>query len=108
MCIRDRCSIKREKGDTIEEVKCNPWGDPTNPEPQKIYKGADIIYTCACCSRSVACRSLLVLRQSIFLFVNTFSTREFVFFGLLFRPEGAWSAHPRIDAPSVVLIFLHA
>ena len=41
------CSIKREKGDKVEFVKCNPWGDPTNPEPQKIYEGADIIYTCA-------------------------------------------------------------
>lgn len=41
------CSIKREKGDPVEEVKCNPWGDPTNPVPQQIYKGADIIYTCA-------------------------------------------------------------
>lgn len=41
------CSIKREKGDTVELVKCNPWGDASNPEPQKIYEGADIIYTCA-------------------------------------------------------------
>lgn len=41
------CSIKREKGDEVERVKCNPWGDVSNPEPQKIYDGADIIYTCA-------------------------------------------------------------
>ena len=41
------CSIKREKGDAVEDVKCNPWGDPSNPEPQEVHEGADIIYTCA-------------------------------------------------------------
>lgn len=41
------CSIKREKGDTVEQVRCSPWGDPSNPTPQKIHKGAEIIYTCA-------------------------------------------------------------
>jgi transmembrane 9 superfamily member 2/4 len=39
------CSIKREKGDKVEHVKCAPYGDPSNPEPQRVSEGADIIYT---------------------------------------------------------------
>jgi hypothetical protein len=41
------CSIKREKGDTVEYVRFNLWGEDNNPAPQEIRKDADIIYTCA-------------------------------------------------------------
>jgi hypothetical protein len=39
------CSIKREKGDEVTNVACKPWGDASNPEAQKVYEGADIVYT---------------------------------------------------------------
>lgn len=41
------CSIKREQGDDVQQVMCPSWDDTANPEPQKVYEGADIIYTCA-------------------------------------------------------------
>jgi hypothetical protein len=39
------CSIKREKGDKVEFVFCDPYLHPDKPEHQMIYEGADIIYT---------------------------------------------------------------
>lgn len=36
------CSIKRVKGEPLEDIPCKPWGDADNPEPQVCQ------HTCYC------------------------------------------------------------
>jgi ammonia channel protein AmtB len=59
------CSIKREKGDTVEYVRCNLWGEDNNPAPQEIRKDADIIYTCAFAASHMCALSMQAVWPSL-------------------------------------------